>query len=285
MKILSFDIGIKHLAFCVLEKKDNQSLEIIQWHSISLMDDDEKISCQNINPPCPCISRYSFLNHHYCLKHMKKIAHIPNKELCQSFIKKQNINSLIEIANRYQIEYSLPNKKENLLSSILEYIEKHVAKEIIKKNASKFHLVSIAKNIQSKLDLHFQQNEWIDYILIENQIGPLANRMKSIQGMILQYFIMRNIGNQFEFVSSSNKLSETTSALCEKKNPLNKKEKTTYSQRKKKSIELTFEYLQQFPFTLYLDFFSNHKKKDDLADSFLQGIWFEHRKVKKIENV
>ena len=40
-------------------------------------------------------------------------------------------------------------------------------------------------------------NRWginkIDYVIIENQIGPLAIRMKTIQGMIVQYFIMSNL--------------------------------------------------------------------------------------------
>ena len=47
----------------------------------------------------------------------------------------------------------------------------------------------------------------IDLILIENQIGPLALRMKMLQGMITQYFIQNNITNII-FVNASNKLKE-----------------------------------------------------------------------------
>ena len=32
----------------------------------------------------------------------------------------------------------------------------------------------------------------IDIILLENQISPIANRMKTLQGMIAQYFIINN---------------------------------------------------------------------------------------------
>ena len=67
-----------------------------------------------------------------------------------------------------------------------------------------------------------------------------------------------------EYISSSNKL----------KNFLEKK-KTTYSERKQLSIEVTTKQLNDKPeLTPWIDFFKTHKKKDDLADSFLQGLWF-----------
>ena len=33
---------------------------------------------------------------------------------------------------------------------------------------------------------------------------------------------------------------------------------------------------------LWHPFFINHKKQDDLADSFLQGIWYINNKINKI---
>jgi hypothetical protein len=33
----------------------------------------------------------------------------------------------------------------------------------------------------------------IDTVVIENQISPIANRMKTVQGMITQYFLMRGV--------------------------------------------------------------------------------------------
>jgi hypothetical protein len=50
----------------------------------------------------------------------------------------------------------------------------------------------------------------------------------------------------------------------------------TYKDRKSQGINNTLEYLQH----LVVDgdewktYFKDHKKKDDLADSFLQGIWY-----------
>jgi len=99
--------------------------------------------------------------------------------------------------------------------------------------------------------------------MIENQISPIANRMKTIQGMIAQYFIMRNEDINIDFVSASNKLKKF----------INNNEKTTYNERKKLSIVKCLELLQtRTEFNEWVDFFGHHKKKDDLADSFLQGF-------------
>jgi hypothetical protein len=45
----------------------------------------------------------------------------------------------------------------------------------------------------------------IDMMIIENQISTLASRMKTLQGMITQYFIMKHIPH-IEFISASCKL-------------------------------------------------------------------------------
>ena len=103
----------------------------------------------------------------------------------------------------------------------------------------------------------------IDYVLIENQISTIATRMKTLQGMITQYFIMRDIKN-IEFISSSNKLKEFLD-----------KKKTTYAERKKMGITITKEIINQSDMLHCWDeTFSSSKKKDDLADCFLQGRWF-----------
>jgi hypothetical protein len=97
--------------------------------------------------------------------------------------------------------------------------------------------------------------------------------MKTIQGMIVQYFIMSNIvvGN-IEFISAINKLKDFANA--------NNNEKTKYSDRKKLGITTTLELLSNdYRFIDKKDYFMTHKKKDDLADSFLQGLWFVNNKM------
>ena len=51
------------------------------------------------------------------------------------------------------------------------------------------------------------------------------------------------------------------------------KGKTSYSERKKASVAIVKEVLNTSSKD-WLQLFLKHKKKDDLADAFLQGMWF-----------
>jgi hypothetical protein len=87
--------------------------------------------------------------------------------------------------------------------------------------------------------------------------------MKTLQGMIAQYFIMRETPC-IEFISASNKLKMFMT-----------KKKTTYTERKVESVEVTKELLEKLPqFIKYKGSLEKNKKKDDLSDCFLQGIYY-----------
>ena len=82
-------------------------------------------------------------------------------------------------------------------------------------------------------------------------------RMKTLQGMIMQHFIEKDIP-LVEEVSASNKLKEFLG-----------NKKTTYAERKKASIKFTEEILtNNYYLNNWKEVFYKHKKKDDLADSF-----------------
>jgi hypothetical protein len=100
--------------------------------------------------------------------------------------------------------------------------------------------------------------ENVNIVLVENQIGPLASKMKGIQGMVVQYWLMR--GAEVHCIAAVNKLK------------LFHKGPTTYSQRKKLGIQFAKQVLAEkgWDDTVFL----KHKKKDDLADTLLQAIWF-----------
>jgi hypothetical protein len=53
------------------------------------------------------------------------------------------------------------------------------------------------------------------------------------------------------------------------------KKKTTYTERKAESVEITAELLEtKEEFVEFKGYLNKNKKKDDLADCFLQGIYY-----------
>jgi hypothetical protein len=292
MKILSIDIGIKNLACCLFEKPQGSELfHILKWDVVNLSQEDECKTCcfnnledklktnskskgkskskkvvKEENVICGKPAKFIKNEFLYCLAHAKKQEYkFVTPDLKPAFLNKQKLQKLVEIADKYGIQKDTTLKKADLLSFINSYREKNCFENVAaSKNASEINLVTIGKNIKTKFGLLFGDDLLIDHVIIENQISPIANRMKTIQGMVAQYFIMTGTGHNIEFVSASNKLKG-----------FSKEDKEKYSDRKKLGVSKTLEIMEsQSNYGEKIDFFKAHKKKDDLADCFLQGLWF-----------
>ena len=278
MKILSIDVGIKNLAICLFEQNpDNLEFTISKWEVINLADKENFACCKTEkNKKCNNPAKYQKEDMFFCTKHAKKESfHLPIKELKSASLKKQSLQKLIQIAIKYGVNYTTPAKKEGLVQQIQEYYYKNCFQEIITENASKIDLINVSVNIKHKLNELLSDVETIEYVIIENQISTIATRMKTIQGMLVQYFVMSNLYvDHIEFVSARNKLKDVFKD--------NNHEKISYATRKKISINKCLEIIaNDYKYADKIDFFTNHKKKDDLADTFLQGLWFIKEKINK----
>jgi len=273
MKILSIDVGIKNLAFCLFNKSPTaEQFKVSKWDIIDISEQENIVLCGFVEKNIICNKPAKFKKDEkcYCLKHSKKQQiQIPTSEQKPSFINKQKIQKLYEIAESHNIKYEPKTKKADLIKLINDYINSNYFQTIESKKAAEVDLFNIGLNIKTKFNKLFENEGKIDYVIIENQIGPLAIRMKTIQGMIVQYFIMSNLNvEHIEFISASNKLKD-----CDVK------DKSKYSDRKKLGIAKCLELITtDFRFSEHIDYFNKHKKKDDLSDSFLQGIWFINNK-------
>lgn len=285
MKVLSIDVGIKNLSFCLFEIVNESkniselesinNLKIIKWDNIDLTEKKET-KCIEIDKNGLCNKPAKFIKDEkcYCLKHSKTQKYLkPIQELKISQLNKQKNQILIDTANKYKLTYTEPPKKANLIALLSEFSNKNCFTAIEKTNATKLDLVSIGKNIQHKFDSIFCDHlNTINKIIIENQIGPIANKMKTIQGMISQYFIMKNNDISIEFISASNKLKDFL--------PKDSQEKTDYKQRKKLGVQTCLEMVNSdLRFKEWDSFINKHNKKDDLSDSFLQGLWYIKHKM------
>ena len=286
MKILSFDVGIKNLAICLLETNDNSSKKNIEKQSDEINSNVTILDWQLVdlsptvihkcvfqkkksNDVCGLSASYKDrVNNCYCKRHAKSTEFlIPDTKLNSNQLKRNSLKKLNEIIDLYKIKNTLELKnKKGLINAIENYKKQHFLSGIEKESskANKDSLISLCRIMTQKLDALYNSNEGlykdIDTVLIENQIGKIAVRMKSIQGMLTQYFVGRGIQN-IEYVSSMNKLKN----FCEKKN-------MNYKERKAESIVVTRNQIELYN-PNWLEFFNNFSKKDDLADCFLQALW------------
>jgi hypothetical protein len=135
------------------------------------------------------------------------------------------------------------NNKEQLLDIIQDELNAKYLKPIENIRANEIDLLTLGKNMMIELDKFVvkqsdvhecHENEMgglgdnhkykIDIVIIENQISTIASRMKTLQGMLAQYFIMKDVPC-IEFISASNKLKMFMT-----------KKKTTYTERKLEKI-------------------------------------------------
>ena len=213
---LSFDVGIKNLAYCVL----SGDKDIKQWGIINLNEDP--ICDVHLRKKCDKQSTYSVSGDKFvnfcCTAHSKK------------FKKKKKLNTSRDL----------------------------------------FNISKICINKIRELDL-----KDIDFVLIENQPALKNPIMKSIQMIIYTFFMIEGVMNEesniqkIHMVNARNKLKVYKGPKIE----CNKKNK--YAQNKYLSIEYTKKMIHEDT-AEFQELFRESKKKDDLADAYLQAIyWIE----------
>jgi hypothetical protein len=278
MILLSFDVGIKNLAYCLLSineikdtNEDNSKhfIEIVKWNIIDLSCDKEagiETVEKILKQCCKCKKSATYCTHSntmlpedvvkFCKKHAEEAQLPMHPKLLKSNSKNGH--------TPYIVPLSIINKKVS---------------------CNKINIVDLGKNIKRHLDVIFAEHmDKIDAILIENQIGNLAGRMNVLQGMISQYFIMRNITN-IEFISATNKLKLFKTVINKKTEDANggnldnvlESEKKLYKMRKDAGKMVCRSLLSFYPkLNVWIATYDKHKKNDDLADCFLQGYYYAH---------
>jgi hypothetical protein len=185
-------------------------------------------------------------------------------------LKKMTLEELKVFSGEY-LSSSIPEKCEKSKLKLLLHLNASIAAEYLVAvttkpkviSAASVDLITIGRNMHQRFDAMPHIVSGIDVVIIENQLSTLATRMKTLQGMITQYFIMRGVPD-IRFISAINKLK-----LFAKEE---QGDEDCYADRKKRSIEITRELIVNVP--LMSMKFEKHKKKDDLADCFLQGMWW-----------
>jgi hypothetical protein len=288
MRLISYDVGIKNLAYCVIQY-ENKQLSILDWNVLNLLEKEEpKQECSQMNPgktkklpSCKCskMAKYQKNGQLYCERHSKKGCPfiIPTKKHSRPYLKKLKVPELQQLAKSlflFGVENPEKQKRDEIIDKIATFYDKQCLEPIIKKkteNAGDTDLILIGKRMKQVLNSN-EITPTISHVIIENQISPIATRMKTLQGMLTQYYIDHIENVDITFVSSVHKLKQFVTA---KKTD---EEKTTYKEHKTSGIDYCSRILEKNPgFSNWIPKLDT-KKKDDLADCFLQGLWYFKQK-------
>ena len=209
-KILSFDVGIKNLAYCLLDC-DTKSIE--DWGILNI----------SVDPVC---------DHKSCDKSASKRD--GDFKLCTGHSK----------LKMYK------DRKFKNLKKIDNHMF-HMGKQIIKTLDEKENFLNV------------------DIVCIENQPALKNPTMKSVQMIIYSYFLMKEI-KDLQMINARNKLKvykgpkiECDSKESYKRNKFLAIKYCDYMIKENKLIDEKYHKL-----------YDESKKKDDLSDSYLQGIYY-----------
>ena len=224
MKILSFDVGIKNLAFCLI---DSDKFTIEDWGILNISPDK---GCQHHNQKTgiKCDKSAKFItSNNMCLCSSHKNLKAYKTEKCKLIPKNKNPTLLL---GKKMIEEL--NKKPNFLN--------------------------------------------VNTVLIENQPALKNPTMKTVQMLVYSYFLINGVSSEksqidnIEMINARNKLKAYTGPeiICTIKNKYKKTkflgiEYCKYMITENKDIDQKLR-----------DLFTESKKKDDLSDSYLQGMYW-----------
>lgn len=281
--ILSFDVGIIHLAYCLFTKEDDK-WKIIDWNNIDLTD-REFTKCQ-----CGLKASFMHNNKYYCKVHSKKCEPLKNFE--DLFITNTNNKCQYLIKDKCCDRKSAFNLDEFPFCTTHAKSKYKSLQTAYKVKPYKNKAISTLDFDETKLKL-FQKLEEktnllnADIVLIENQPSFKNPTMKSISISLYDYYLIRGILdknitkskiNKVKFMSPSNKIKLADDGEI-KKIVLAKttNDSKAYKLTKDLSVKYTKELINHLP--TWLTFLNEQKKKDDLCDAFLQGAYYYEKNL------
>lgn len=274
MRILSIDVGLKNLAYCVIEK-DKDYIKVCDW---GLIDVSEKIvPCDH----CKNGAKYNFKDEYYCGIHKGKfkcqevecVTKLNTKEECIMCKKICGYYKTSEGVMCSQHKNSFLNKQKKSLQLV----------PIKKESVMKVDVNILCERMAKKLD---EKNfDRVDKIVIENQPVIKNPKMKTIQTFVSCYFVIRfnvdkKYNTQISFSLANNKLKYNIENT-KKKLLACKTAKEKYTVTKQLGIDYALDLLNKDKERNkeWLKLFEEHKQKqDDLADALMQGYYFMYIK-------
>ncbi len=262
-KVVAFDIGIKNLAFCILENKS----KVISLENCTLIDPVQTIHCSL----CKLKASFQVSQQPYCKKHIPKT----HKTLPELSKKKLPSNKILkELVKTHQCE-NLGVSNEKYLESLSKKFAIHL-EQPKQQNASKMSLEDIHDSLRQFILTKWDLFSGSTHILLENQPAFKNPHMKSVQ--VLLFAALREAFLRQD--SSNNIIPEFHLVHAKKKVDDAKKGDAGYTERKQKSEERVQELFesQQIHGQTFFDHWKQSKKKSDMADAICMAMDFVLKK-------
>jgi hypothetical protein len=299
MKIISFDVGIKNLAYCICD----ETMKIIKWDIIDLLNVDNKCSF------CDKNADLLFYKYKMCKDHKAKVNEV--KEPCVEITDKKSTAECVSCGKAAKCKLGnsfLCNvHRKSFETKNYKVKETNVSCDKISTAQFKYNLVSSIDKLPELLD--------VDVVLIENQPSFKNPKMKAIADTLQAYYLIRGVFDKKKFsledihlIAPSMKLKLAPIPSMDKedlkievkkgKKKIGKKEDEKKKDEKKEEVVVVEEkvgpvkmtYKQGKDFAIkkcasllddeHKTYLLTHKKKDDLCDCYLQAYHYL-TKIKK----
>ena len=254
MKVVSFDVGLRNLAYCVLEGTARADVRITDWNIIDVLGEQAGVGAPRCHQ-CQTAARYEHASNgtFACSRHTpKKKTKVTKKELTKL--------TPAQLSEHIRAEgmTTEATKKADLVNLLYNHRKQNTWKKCVS-SAIQGSVLDLASALIRSLDQRSASWKGADLVCVENQMD---RRMFGVQAMLQMYFCCR--GFRVQGVSATHKLSNIVTV---------DDSTASYKGRKTTGIAHARALVPQ----AWQDHFSKHPKKDDLADSFLQGLWcLEH---------
>jgi hypothetical protein len=254
-KVLAFDIGIKNLAFCVLENDST----VLELENCNILDPVEEKKCFM----CSKKASYTAADNIFCKRHIPG-THTILPELDTKKI--PPIKILKELIKLHNCE-NLGASKEKCLESLSKKFTIHY-EQPKQANASKITLEEIHDSLRK-----FVKNNWTifsgsTHVLLENQPAFKNPHMKSVQVLLFatlrEHFLLNNQTPSYHFIHAKKKVSDAQTG------------DEGYAERKYKSeerLKKLFDTSKVINPELYTKW-QKSKKKSDMADALCMCVDF-----------
>ncbi len=290
MKICSWDVGIYNLSYCILEQDDiSKEIKILKWDIVNLVDNDAQKKNRTLlfkNIPIKLNQIPELLEVDYVYIENQPVLKNPQMKSIQMIlysyflfygitdgilIQKSDINDSTNIVEEYNhkvkaVDFCSASNKLKVYDGpqiALEDLKKKKTPSKKSKSKKKKDVESIEEyDLNNELDTLDSDDEDYDekYALLISKKSEKKNE------------------KDHDIIIDTNDMNKTIIDATTQHGGSS----LAYGDKKKLAIaHATYFLKDQEP--KYVEFFNSHKKRDDLADSFLQGIYVLKRVLNKPE--